>query len=92
MTQTQTPGQPSCCDDDVIGPSGCDIVKILDRQIRLWSKVHNPNVSHVKGDLTINWWRESLGYPKLKATAAAVTGCVLFDRQRCWLRVRCGGK
>ena len=46
-----------------------DNVKILDQRMRAWSQVYNLNVSHVKGDLTINRLRESSGYPKLKATA-----------------------
>ena len=55
-----------------------DNVKILDRRMRAWNQLHNPNVPHVKGDLTINRLRESSGYPELKATAVAVRECAPF--------------
>ena len=54
-----------------------DNVKILDRRMRAWNQLQ-PNVPHVKGDLTINRLRESSGYPELKATAVAVKGVRAF--------------
>ena len=55
-----------------------DNIKILDRQMRAWNQVHNPNVSHVRGDLTINRAARVLWVSEAKATAAAVDLCVPF--------------
>ena len=47
-----------------------DNVTILYRQMRACSQVHNPIVSYVKGDLTINRLRLTSGYPKLKSDSS----------------------
>ena len=49
-------------------------VKILDRQMRAWIQVHNPNVSQVKSELTINRLRESLGCSEAQSDSSRSEG------------------